>query len=598
MTLQELQLELLHCQSTTECDEFLQAKLHEIRPLFYGLRKEELCENDHYLDYEDILVAFDNSALGKTIRSESQPPPSVIALLILFLSLFKRSDQYASVRIVINLLPAGSLRDRCEAIFKYKRIENSRNDYISRFDSILGLLQKAWNESDEMARTQCEDLLMEYAIDAMLEPLAASIDIRQTVAEKFQDKLLQQRYPILRNLSVQSIFDFFEDALKHERIALKSRLIESLHAEACSLVPNSLLVKFADEFVGKAISATQTYTKLPDFLDDQLTQMDAAYVPKRQDARVNFNADAYDNRIYLGTYFPKTIIESWNIFSELFSIPIIEAAFRQKSSIRILDIGSGTGAAIVGMLLALKSWGQCMVTVEITSLDTNEDAISKQRIILESIKKELPFDFQINFCHQRLSFDLDGFVNDFSGFAKQKCRKYDVITCWKCLSEFYNVNYASAQGIIRNTLDIASSMIVPYGVCVVSDVTTTDNGYEYFAKTLNREVNQNDVSQNAKMRTIIPLPCATKSTPCQSQSCYTQRRFHVAHQLANHETKIAYRVLAPKSFADSITTTFTKKTAYQVNAASPNQACIDGRQRQLPDESPCGCGYTSFFHQE
>lgn len=137
-------------------------------------------------------------------------------------------------------------------------------------------------------------------------------------------------------------------------------------------------------------------------------------------------------------------------------------------------------------------------------------------------------------------------------------------------------------------------MLTPFSLCVLSDVTTTDNGYEFFAQTLNRESNEYESTSQAIMRTIIPLPCATKSTTCRAQTCYTQRRFEVVHRLANHDvTKIAYRVFAPTSFANSITATFVKQVAYRVNSAHPDEACFKGVK--VPFSSDAQCGYTGFF---
>ncbi len=182
----------------------------------------------------------------------------------------------------------------------------------------------------------------------------------------------------------------------------------------------------------------------------------------------------------------------------------------------------------------------------------------------------------------------------FSAIAEQEGHRYDIITCWKCLCEFYNVNFAPAQGIIRNTLRLASRMLVPYGLCIVSDVTTTDNKYEYFAMTLNREANEQDSAPDAITRTIIPLPCARAATTCTARACYTQRRFQISHRLAPHDsTKIAYRVFAPLSLAASVTATFTRKPAYRVNAARPTEACFDGQKREVDGAHPCG--YTGFF---
>jgi hypothetical protein len=484
------------------------------------------------------------------------------------------------------------LRQQGDALFEYKNIENAATDYLNRFHPILTLLQEAWNSSADLGRRLTENLLQEYVLDAFLEPQAAGIDIRLSITAYFLDPSEQQRYPILLTPSVQKVLNADADTLAQTRGAIRSHIMEGLHAQACALIPDCLLTRISDEFIGDTVLPYQTHVEIPEFISDQLDQMGAVYNRQRLDARLNFDADDAQNRIYLGTYFPRSVIESWNIFKELLSIPVIAAAFRQKDVIRLLDIGSGTGAAVVGTLLALNEWGQSEAAVKVTSLDINEDALAKQGAILESLQDCLSFDLDFKLNHVQLPFDLESFVPAFSVILDQEGHNYDLITCWKSLCEFYNFEFAPAQGIIRNMLGIASHKLVPYGLCVVADVTTTGNGVEYFAITLNREANEHDATTAVKARTILPLCCGSSTKNCHPV-CYTQRYFQVSHRLAHRDqTKIAYRVLAPDAFAHSITTSFTGHAAYRVNAARPNEACGNGLKRQVVDAP---CGYTGFF---
>jgi SAM-dependent methyltransferase len=593
MTLKGLQIELTQRQSLAECDEFLQANLHEIRPLFYGLTRAQLQE--HYLDFENVFYSFTNSSAGQAIRTGEDPPASVTALLIFFLSLFERAHLYTVVLAVADLIPAGPLRQQIEALFKYKNIENAATDYLDRFDSILRLLQEARNSSaKDLGSSLSEYLLQEYVLDAFLEPLEAGINIRPAITASFLEPSAQLRYPILLTVSAQTLLNADEDEISRKRSAIRSDIVENLHSQACELVPNCLLTRLADEFVGEIVQPVQTLTRIPEFLNDQLDQMGAVYSPQRQGVRTNFDADAAQNLIYLGTYFPRTVIETWNIYTELLSIPIIQAAIRQKNVIRLLDVGSGTGGAIVGTLLALSDWGQYEAVVEVTSIDVNQDALERQGEILGSLRNRLPFKLVVNPRYANIPFDLEGFIPAFTDIVNHEGCNFDLITCWKFLSEFYNVNFAAAQGIIRNTLGIASRRLSPYGLCVVADVTTTDNGFEFFAITLNREANKHDAGPDAETRTILPLPCGRSSATCDEGACYTQRRFQVSHQLELHdETKIAYRVLTSKAFAHSITASFTNHEAYQVNAARPAEVCCNGRKRE--ETGAQTCGYTGFL---
>ncbi|MFH1008828.1 MAG: methyltransferase domain-containing protein [Candidatus Latescibacterota bacterium] len=593
MTLEELQTGLTRCQSLAVCDDFLQANLPAAWPLFYGLTQGQPQKDRRYLDYENVFFAFVNSVPGQAIGAGDNPPASVVALLILFLSLFERAHLYPTINSAANLLPAGPLKLQTEALFQYKNIGNAATDYLDRFDRILALLQEAWDNSTTGSLS--EYLLQEYALDSFLEPRAAGIDIRPSMLARFRAPSKTKHYPILSLPSIQKLLGVSADALQLERRSIRSSIMEAFLSQALALMPDSPSNGPAGDLVGKAIQPVQSHVCVPEFLSDQLVRMGAEHLILRQDAQCNFAADAVRNRIYLGTYFPRTVIESWNVFTELLSISAIRDAFRQKDVIRLLDLGSGTGGAVVGTLLALSDWSESVATVRVTSLDANEDALAKQGEILESLREHLPFELEVDLRPpQEMPSDLEDFVPSFSAIADQEGHKYDLITCWKYLCEFYNVKFAPAQGIIRNTLSMASRMLVPYGLLVVSDVTSDDNGVEYFPKTLNREANEHDAAPDAEARTFLPLPCGKSSGTCSDGTCYTQRRFQVSHRLAPHNvSKIAYRVLAPTVFAHSITASFTDLAAYSVNAACPSEACSNGRKREVAGVIPCG--YTGFF---
>jgi len=592
MTLHDLQTALLNCDTLEDCDSFLQLNLHEIRPIFYGLTQSEM--DQRRFDFEDAFYAFTNSSVGALIRAGESPSASVLALLVFFLSLFERTRFHTALYAVCELLPPGSLKNRVNAIFLYRDITDSATDYSSRFDRILGLLLPTWANGSEEDRNQCESLVREYAIEALLETVDSGTDARTAIELRFLDQDIQERYPILRNTQIEGIFRLNSDELNRARVATRTRIVESFHDEACRLVPDALLVQVSDDFQGDELPAIQSFSELPKFLDDKLRQMGAFNQPQRQGARQNFDADHERNLMYLGTYFPKTMIESWNVFHELLQIPFIYATFAQKDVIRILDIGSGTGAAILGLLQALSQFEAMEADVEITSIDYNLDALEKQSEIINVCQDNMSYRITHTVQQIQFPFNLDGLNNMLSDYSENSRSCYDIVTCWKCLCEFYNHNYAEAQGIIKHTINNISKMLVPLGICVIADVTTTDNNYEYFAMTLNREWNQYDSMDNSRIRTILPVSCAKNSLQCCNRRCYTQRKFKVRHSLNMFdETKIAYRVFAPLTLADYVLSTYIDSNAYKVNAARPDEACVGGIKSSGYQNAPCG--FTGFF---
>lgn len=593
MTLEELQVELQQCNTLATCEGFLRSHLHEIRPLFYGLTSPELL--DARLQYEDVFYSFANSLSGQEIRAGTPPPASVLALLLFFISFFERARLYGGVLAVADLLPRGSVRSRAEAIFQYKNITDAATDYLSRFEPIVSLVQTAANNGTPDIRTQCQDLLAEYFLEAVQEPRQAGIDIRDRISALFSSAVMRDRYPILASAQLARVLGLPDDSLHNESLATRTRIVEGFHAEASSLVPEVLLVQPSDEHLGTERPDAQEFTTLPGFVDDVLAELHAVHCPQHRIVRVGINADDTRNRAYLGTYFPRSVIESWNIFSELLSMPIVAAAFAQKDAIRILDIGSGTGGSTVGSLLALANAVCEGVPIEVTSVDGNRDALAKQQQVLDALAGSLPCSVLPSLWCHTFPTVLDGFVDDFHRFAEERGAKYDLVLFWKHLSEYYNTNAAEANGIVTHALRIASSLLVPNGLCCALDLTSSDNGVEYFSMTLNREANAYDMGPDATMTTVLPIPCARSSRDCRASQCFTQRVFAVQHRLCRNDiSRVAYRVFAPRPFAATIVNTFTEHQAYKVNARRENESCGAGIIQTVGHH--CPSGYTGFFN--
>lgn len=592
MTLQELQVELQQFDSLAACGDFLNTRLHEIRPLFYGLTSSELVASR--LQYEDAFFSFANSSSGEELRAGTPPPAPVLALLLFFISLFERARLYSGVIAVADLLPHGSIRSRAEAIFQYKNITDAATDYLSRFEPIVSLVQTAASSGTPEIRTQCQDLLAEYFLEAVQEPRQAGIDIRGGISALFSSEVMRDRYPILSAVQIVRVLGLPDDALHNESLATRTRIVEAFHAEACSLVPEVLLVQPADEHLGPERPDAQEFTELPSVVDDVIAQLHAVHFPQHRIVRVGLDADDPRNRAYLGTYFPRSVIEAWNIFGEVLSMPIVAAAFAQKDAIRILDIGSGTGGSTVGVLLALANMVGEEVPIEVTSVDGNRDALAKQQQVLDALAGSLPCSVLPSLCCHTFPTVLDGFVDDFQRFAEARGAQYDLVLFWKHLSEYYNTNAAEANGIVTHALRIASSLLVPNGLCCVLDLTSSDNGVEYFSMTLNRESNAYDMAPEATMTTILPIPCARNSRHCRASQCFTQRVFAVQHRLCRNDiSRVSYRVFAPRPFAAAIVNTFTEHPAYRVNARRENESCGGG----VIQVAGCNCpsGYTGFF---
>lgn len=67
----------------------------------------------------------------------------------------------------------------------------------------------------------------------------------------------------------------------------------------------------------------------------------------------NIDNDEEKNKKYLGTYFPRSFVEAYRIYDNIFLNELILNEFNKKYELNILDIGSGTGGNLIGLLNVL-----------------------------------------------------------------------------------------------------------------------------------------------------------------------------------------------------------------------------------------------------
>jgi len=88
-------------------------------------------------------------------------------------------------------------------------------------------------------------------------------------------------------------------------------------------------------------------SKLDDFIIEELGGYDKHDFDK---AAENINADVDRQKRNVGTYFPRSFIEVYAIFLDLMHNEYLKTLFKTKEEIFILDVGSGTGGNILGLL--------------------------------------------------------------------------------------------------------------------------------------------------------------------------------------------------------------------------------------------------------
>ncbi len=311
---------------------------------------------------------------------------------------------------------------------------------------------------------------------------------------------------------------------------------------------------------------------IPAALDDILQGLGAFYRPEPVRVQQGLEADDERNRAYLGTYFPRSVIEWGLVWSELLAHSPVRRRFQAKETITIASFGSGTGGDVVGALCAIHDGGLTPRQVRIYSFDGNADALEKQRAILTELQRRGEFNFEMDFtCRQfTWGFDRESFRRSCEELAALLPHPVDMIQASKWLVEFYtfqrmhNERMDAAAGIVEDYLRFSENLVGADGLVAIADVTTADCG-RWFPEVLNGEANDY-LAQGGMLRAISPIPCAFRQGDCPSgHTCYTRRYFRVSSSFRMEDkSQLCYRVFAPMDFAQEIIRTY-RNIPYRVS---------------------------------
>lgn len=301
-------------------------------------------------------------------------------------------------------------------------------------------------------------------------------------------------------------------------------------------------------------------------LNDILEEQGAFHRPEPKRVQQGLGADDERNRAYLGTYFPRSVIEWGLIWSELLAHEPVFRRFQTKETITIASFGSGTGGDVVGTLYAIHDARLTPRQVRIYSFDGNADALEKQRAILAEVQKRGGFRFEIKFtCRQfTWGFDRESFRRSCDELAGLLPGPIDMVQASKWLVEFYNYQKIRSQsierasGIVEEFLRFAERVAGSEGLVALADVTTSDCG-RWFPEIMNGEA-VGYLANGGSLRSISPIPCAFRQGNCPSaHGCYTRRYFRVSSRFCvEDKSQLCYRVFAPMEFAQDIIQTYLR----------------------------------------
>lgn len=114
----------------------------------------------------------------------------------------------------------------------------------------------------------------------------------------------------------------------------------------------------------------------------------------------------------------------------------------------------------------------------------------------------------------------------------------------------------------KQTASMLSSKLTDKGIMLIEDVTIKSPATEKFIPyMLNAELNE-FVAENDEFATIYPTACKDKESKC-INGCFFKKEIRVTRSAKNNDiSKIIYRIIGKKPFAENIVVSSKGKTEY------------------------------------
>lgn len=291
--------------------------------------------------------------------------------------------------------------------------------------------------------------------------------------------------------------------------------------------------------------------QLPGWVDEILfDNLGANHNPARSKRSFDRNLDSSKEEVltYLGTYFPRSLAESFVIFDSLLSDKNYAALFAKNDTIRICSVGSGTGGDLLGLVLALDSRLHIPLHLEVLSVEGNREAHSVMAEVFDRAKAHFRLDYSIKYVNYVFS-SPDPFVS-FDREVMSNQNEFDFIITSKMLNELDGAQVSQRPyfEFCREFLNRISAR----GTLLVLDITSPNGACgKWTPVQLNGQIN-NLLASCSSFKTILPLLCNRFESEC-GRECYTQNAIRVSYRdVSNECSKICYRVIGAKELVDSL----------------------------------------------
>ena len=285
---------------------------------------------------------------------------------------------------------------------------------------------------------------------------------------------------------------------------------------------------------------------LPQWLDRIIfNEFGAEYNPQPEVVQRTPDNPDFD-KIYLGTYFPRSYAEAYCIMGRLLDNMVYFDALANEQELNILDFCCGTGGEIIGLISILSQKLPNLKRINIDAFDANEMYIFNIFHILEEIKVHLTVEVNINL--QCIYVENEQHLDDVVSATNHQCH---IILSFKALNEFIQGNTFPNNNVYKIVAGKFLPLLVDNGILILSDLTNKYNkGNFYYPEKMTEGLNSL-LSANKTYKSIFPFTCYHYEHKC--RGCYMQDIISVTHShKTNDISKVAYRIIGKSDFADRI----------------------------------------------
>ena len=270
--------------------------------------------------------------------------------------------------------------------------------------------------------------------------------------------------------------------------------------------------------------ATDIETNINSIYDFIYNTKEGRYEP-RSIFTINHGAVTYNSeelKIYLGTYFPRSLSECYSIMTDIYYSITIQKVFREKKEVNLLDIGSGTGGNLIGFLLFMKDNNLLDKEINILSIDGCKDALEIQKEFIDKYFGDSRIKLRTIHWDNANTKELikNKFITELNNWGK----KLDFVMSFKFVNELYKKNLDNIP-LYRSILEILEDYLKDDGFILFADVTDKITSEDFMPIQMSKEIQRHSIQKSENLKVILPLSCAYYNDINPYHECFKSKVF-------------------------------------------------------------------------